>query len=125
MQNDDETYQKKVTFAYKFWISFEVRNTQSDRSRRFNTTLFLTRRPKDDNDIFAIEQMLKDKILKSKVDFPLNEKNIKITILSWPHYISKMDASKIPSAPPVQPQPAAAPPKPKRPPLVVIKGGKD
>lgn len=122
MKKDDETYQK--TFAYKFWISFEVRNTQSDRSRRFNTTLFLTRKPKDDSDIFAVEQMLKDKILKSKMDFPLNESNTKVTILSWPHFISKVDADNIPTAPSPTPQPSESKkPKIKMPQLTVIKGG--
>lgn len=114
-----------INYAYKYWISFEVRNTTTDRSRRFNTTFFLSRKPKNESDIQAVQELLKTKVLTSKLqNFSLDEKNIQVTILSWPHFISKMDVSKIPThQTPLNKEPSPQPTKPKSK-FTVIDGGK-
>lgn len=124
--NNNQTTKNTINYAYKYWISFEVRNTVTDRSRRFNTTFFLSRKPKDETDIVAVQDLLKTKVLTSKLpNFSLDEKNIQVTILSWPHFLSKVDITKLPNqnitAPVSKKEPAKTTPRPK---LTVIEGGK-
>lgn len=127
-QNDK--VKSKGPFAYKYWISFEIRNTQTDRSRRFNNTVFLTRKPKDEADIFAIEEMLKGKWVNAKIDnVNVNKENMAVTILAWPHLLGKIEMEKL-AAQAVslakQTSERNPPPKPKKQvQLTLIQGGKN
>jgi len=125
MSSDSTT---PISYAYKYWISFEVRNTYTDRSRRFNTTIFLTRKPKDESDIYSIEQLLKAQVLKNKIKgFELKEENISLTLMSWPHQVGKVDMNKIPQKVSTfvdTPDPIIEK-KPSRPVFQVIIGGKE
>lgn len=115
----------KISYAYKYWISFEVRNTITDKSRRFNTTFFLSRKPKDESDIAAVQDLLKAKVLTSKLsNFALDEKNIQVTILSWPHFLSKVDVSKIPQNSVIPKTTVSQQPAKNKPTFTVIPGGK-
>lgn len=116
------TETSKPVYAFKYWISFEVRNTTNDRSRRFNTTLFLSRKPKQDEDIQNVQELLKQKVLNTNIPgFSLDMATTQITLLSWPHFIEKVDVAKLPTAQPSpKPAPVIEPPKVQ---LKVLKGG--